>query len=73
MELRGKVIAVTGRFGALGLAVANAAMNQGAYVALIDRAAGPVPTEFASRRSSWYCLDFPKTSFLKPACSGLRR
>ena len=52
MELRGKVIAVTGGFGALGLAVANAAVNQGAHVALIDRAAGPVPTELPAQLSA---------------------
>jgi hypothetical protein len=45
MELRGKVIAITGGFGALGLAIGAAAINQGAHVALIDRAAGPVPKE----------------------------
>ena len=52
MELRGKVIAVTGGFGALGLAVANAAVNQGAHVALIDRAASPVPTELPAQLSA---------------------
>jgi NAD(P)-dependent dehydrogenase (short-subunit alcohol dehydrogenase family) len=52
MELRGKVIAVTGGFGALGLAVADAAVNQGAHVALIDRAASPAPTELPAQLSA---------------------
>jgi NAD(P)-dependent dehydrogenase (short-subunit alcohol dehydrogenase family) len=52
MELRGKVIAVTGGFGALGLAVANAAVNHGAHVALLDRAASPVPTKLPAQLSA---------------------
>src|ERR1700685_1325542 len=56
MDLRGKVIAVTGGFGALGLAVANAAINEGAHVALIDRAAGPVLTELPAQLSAAFLL-----------------
>jgi NAD(P)-dependent dehydrogenase (short-subunit alcohol dehydrogenase family) len=56
MELRDKVIAVTGGFGALGLAVAKAAINQGAHVALIDRAAGPVLTELPAQLSAAFLL-----------------
>lgn len=41
MKLNNKVVAITGGFGNLGLAVAQAAVAQGAKVALIDRA--PVP------------------------------
>lgn len=40
-ELDGKVIAVTGGFGTLGIAVAQAAIARGARVALLDRAATP--------------------------------
>ena len=43
MKLKGKVVVVTGGFGTLGVAVANAAANQGAAVALIDRAPAPKP------------------------------
>jgi NAD(P)-dependent dehydrogenase (short-subunit alcohol dehydrogenase family) len=52
MELRGKVIAVTGGFGALGRAVANAAINHGALVALVDRAAAPDPAELPPQLSA---------------------
>lgn len=38
MKLKDKVVAITGGFGNLGLAVARAAIAQGAKVALIDRA-----------------------------------
>ncbi|MHB8577819.1 MAG: NAD-dependent oxidoreductase, partial [Dehalococcoidia bacterium] len=41
MELVGKVVAITGGFGTLGLALGAAAAAQGARVALIDRAAAP--------------------------------
>jgi NAD(P)-dependent dehydrogenase (short-subunit alcohol dehydrogenase family) len=42
-ELRGKSVVITGAFGALGAAVARAAADAGARVALIDRAAQPPP------------------------------
>lgn len=38
LDLGGKVVAITGAFGSLGAAVANAAVSAGATVALIDRA-----------------------------------
>lgn len=41
MNLEGKVIVVTGAFGSLGRAVAQAAAGHGARLALIDRAAAP--------------------------------
>ena len=41
MKLTGKVIAVTGGFGNLGIAVGVAAVGSGAHVALIDRASAP--------------------------------
>lgn len=41
MTLQGKVVAVTGGFGQLGLAVARAALDAGAQVAALDRA--PLP------------------------------
>ena len=37
MSFQNKVVAITGGFGALGQAVANAAVAAGATVALIDR------------------------------------
>lgn len=40
-NLTGKVIAVTGAFGSLGMAVANAAALRGAQVAMIDAATAP--------------------------------
>jgi len=42
MELRGKRIAVTGAFGALGAAMVESAVAAGARVAAIDRAPAPV-------------------------------
>ena len=41
MQLQGKVIAITGAFGALGSAVVKAVLAEGAKVAAIDRAAAP--------------------------------
>jgi NAD(P)-dependent dehydrogenase (short-subunit alcohol dehydrogenase family) len=41
MTLQGKVIAVTGGFGQLGLAVVQAALAAGAQVAALDRARAP--------------------------------
>jgi NAD(P)-dependent dehydrogenase (short-subunit alcohol dehydrogenase family) len=41
MELEGKVVAVTGGFGSLGVAVVNAASAAGARVAAIDQAPAP--------------------------------
>jgi NAD(P)-dependent dehydrogenase (short-subunit alcohol dehydrogenase family) len=42
-EVQGKVVVITGAFGSLGAAVAQAAAGAGARVALIDRAAQPPP------------------------------
>ena len=42
-HLQGKVVAITGAFGNLGVAVARAAVARGAKVAMIDRA--PAPTD----------------------------
>jgi NAD(P)-dependent dehydrogenase (short-subunit alcohol dehydrogenase family) len=42
MALNGKVVAVTGGFGQLGLAVVQAALGAGAQVAALDRAPSPV-------------------------------
>jgi NAD(P)-dependent dehydrogenase (short-subunit alcohol dehydrogenase family) len=44
MELQGKVVAVTGGFGQLGLAVVRAALGAGAQVAALDRARAPADT-----------------------------
>lgn len=41
MQLKGQVVAITGAFGALGSAVVQAALAEGAQVAAIDRASGP--------------------------------
>jgi NAD(P)-dependent dehydrogenase (short-subunit alcohol dehydrogenase family) len=41
MVLKGKVVAVTGGFGQLGLAVVRAALDAGAQVAALDRARSP--------------------------------
>ena len=41
MQLQGKVVAITGAFGALGSAVVKAVLAEGALVAAIDRAAAP--------------------------------
>ena len=40
-DLQGKVVAITGAFGNLGVAVARAAVASGANVAMIDRAPAP--------------------------------
>jgi len=41
MVLQGRVVAITGGFGQLGLAVAQAALDAGAHVAALDRARVP--------------------------------
>jgi NAD(P)-dependent dehydrogenase (short-subunit alcohol dehydrogenase family) len=45
MTLQGKVVAVTGGFGQLGLAVVRAALDAGAQVAALDRARQPADTK----------------------------
>jgi NAD(P)-dependent dehydrogenase (short-subunit alcohol dehydrogenase family) len=44
MVLQGKIVAVTGSFGQLGLAVVRAALGAGAQVAALDRARSPADT-----------------------------
>ena len=44
MILQGKIVAVTGGFGQLGLAVVRAALDAGAQVAALDRARSPADT-----------------------------
>jgi NAD(P)-dependent dehydrogenase (short-subunit alcohol dehydrogenase family) len=41
MQLEGRVVAITGAFGALGSAVVRAVLAEGAQVAAIDRASAP--------------------------------
>ncbi len=50
--VKGKKIAITGAFGALGAATAQVAAGQGARLALIDRAAHPPGGFFASAGDS---------------------
>ena len=45
MTLQGKIVAVTGGFGQLGLAVVMAALDAGAQVAALDRARQPADTK----------------------------
>jgi NAD(P)-dependent dehydrogenase (short-subunit alcohol dehydrogenase family) len=45
MTLQGKIVAVTGGFGQLGLAVVRAALDAGAEVAALDRARQPADTK----------------------------
>jgi len=45
MTLQGKIVAVTGGFGRLGLAVVRAALDAGAEVAALDRARQPADTK----------------------------
>ena len=52
MGLTGKVIAITGGFGTLGLAVGKAAASQGAQVALIDRALAPAAAQLPAPLSA---------------------
>jgi NAD(P)-dependent dehydrogenase (short-subunit alcohol dehydrogenase family) len=56
MELSGKIVAITGGFGVLGMAVASAATKQGAQVALIDRAPSPKLAELPERLSATLLL-----------------
>ncbi|MEO6102400.1 MAG: SDR family NAD(P)-dependent oxidoreductase [Pseudoxanthomonas sp.] len=49
MQLEGRVVAITGAFGALGSAVVRAVLAEGAQVAAIDRATAPhAPLEGAT-------------------------
>ena len=45
MTLQGKIVAVTGGFGQLGLAVVRVALDAGAQVAALDRARQPADTK----------------------------
>jgi len=56
--MRDKVIVITGGFGALGRAVRNMAVAQGARVALIDYA--PAPAEFANEPLALGGVDITK-------------
>jgi NAD(P)-dependent dehydrogenase (short-subunit alcohol dehydrogenase family) len=49
MTLQGKIVAVTGGFGQLGMAVVRAALDAGAQVAALDRA--PSPADMAALAS----------------------
>jgi NAD(P)-dependent dehydrogenase (short-subunit alcohol dehydrogenase family) len=71
MKLKGKVVVVTGGFGTLGLAVANAAANQGAAVALIDRAPAPKPETLPKALSSALLLGEVDLSSLAAAETAL--
>ena len=51
VNLTGKVVAVTGGFGALGAAVVNTLTDAGAAVAVLDHA--PVPPSVAGRRPAF--------------------
>jgi NAD(P)-dependent dehydrogenase (short-subunit alcohol dehydrogenase family) len=51
MRLPGKVIAVTGGFGSLGIALGVAAIEAGAQLALIDRAAAPATNKLPAALS----------------------
>jgi NAD(P)-dependent dehydrogenase (short-subunit alcohol dehydrogenase family) len=52
MKLTGKVIAIMGGFGNLGIAVGVAAIEAGAEVALIDRAEAPTASKLPAALSS---------------------
>jgi NAD(P)-dependent dehydrogenase (short-subunit alcohol dehydrogenase family) len=52
MKLSGKVIAVTGGFGNLGIALGTAANEAGAQLALIDRADAPTASKLPAPLSS---------------------
>jgi NAD(P)-dependent dehydrogenase (short-subunit alcohol dehydrogenase family) len=71
MKLAGKVVVVTGGFGTLGLAVANAAANQGASVALIDRAPAPNATTLPKALSNALLLGEVDLSSLAAAETAL--
>jgi NAD(P)-dependent dehydrogenase (short-subunit alcohol dehydrogenase family) len=62
--MQNKVIVITGAFGALGTAVARAFSNQGAAVAMLDRAP-QVPIEFDSLRRDRLAL-LPGIDITKP-------
>ncbi len=57
MILVGKVVAITGGFGTLGLALGAAAAAQGAQVALIDRAIAPEAARLPGALSAALRLD----------------
>lgn len=71
MKLKGKVVVITGGFGTLGLAVANAAASQGASVALIDRAAAPNPASLPKALSGALLLGDVDLSSLAAAETAL--
>ena len=61
MTVKGKTIVVTGAFGALGGAVAEAAAQQGASVAALDYASAPPPV-FRSGSGRTRCSSAGSTS-----------
>jgi NAD(P)-dependent dehydrogenase (short-subunit alcohol dehydrogenase family) len=65
MELRGKRIAVTGAFGALGAAMVESAVAAGARVAAIDRA--PAPVSFAAGVTAIGSVDLADAAAAKTA------
>lgn len=57
--MRGKIVVITGGFGALGRAAATVAEGQGARPVLIDHA--PTPAEFASNPLAFGGIDLTKS------------
>jgi NAD(P)-dependent dehydrogenase (short-subunit alcohol dehydrogenase family) len=64
MSLAGRVIVITGAFGVLGSALAKAAMDAGAKVALIDRA---TPPAWAQDALVLHGVDLTQASEVEPA------
>ena len=57
MELKGKIVAVTGAFGSLGMAVVQAALAAGARVAALDRAPAPAKADAFATASLYGGID----------------
>jgi NAD(P)-dependent dehydrogenase (short-subunit alcohol dehydrogenase family) len=73
MPLSGKVVAVTGGNGTLGRAVAAAALEQHATVALLDLAFGPGLPRFGSGRISAHAVDLLDTAAARACFAGIGR
>ena len=67
MKLQGKVFAVTGGFGALGLVIGAVAAAEGARIALIDRAAAPDVADLPSTLSTALMIGGVDLAELGPA------
>jgi NAD(P)-dependent dehydrogenase (short-subunit alcohol dehydrogenase family) len=67
MILQGKVVAVTGGFGQLGMAVAQAALEAGAHVAALDRARVPAETAALARTFAQGDLDLAEPEIAEQA------